>query len=215
MRLDAYEKFMDRLMSGELRPGQFVTQRELAKLAGVPLGAAREAIQRLEYESLLRVYPQRGIQVTEANTGLIRAAYGLRLMMEKEAVGHFALNAPRPEIDRLIEATRGVIDRAAETITAQLQVQAVEIDWHTHDVMVDSLDNELIAEAYRINAVRIRLMRGIGNRLPPKRLVPALTEHLDILEACRDRNSERAVAEMTRHVQTSLSYNFDPSFTSA
>ena len=44
LRLRAYEEFRERLHSGELKPGQFVTQRELAKLVGVPLGAAREAI---------------------------------------------------------------------------------------------------------------------------------------------------------------------------
>ena len=215
MRLDAYEKFRERLMSGELKPGQFVTQRELAKLAGVPLGAAREAIQRLEYESLLRVYPQRGIQVTEATTRLIRTAYGFRLLLEKEAVRHFAQNAPLAVVDKLLDATRQVIDKAAVEITPELQVEAVEIDWHTHDVIVDSLDNEIIAETYRINAARIRLMRGTGNRLPPTRVVPALSEHLDILNACRERDEGKAVDEMARHIERSLSYNFDPSFASA
>ena len=89
LRLEAYEKFRERLLSGEIKPGQFVTQRELAKLVGVPVGAAREAIQRLEFESLLKVYPRRGIQVTEATARLIRNAYGFRMLIEKDAVRHF------------------------------------------------------------------------------------------------------------------------------
>lgn len=212
LRLEAYEKFRERLLSGEIKPGQFVTQRELAKLVGVPVGAAREAIQRLEFESLLKVYPRRGIQVTEATARLIRSAYGFRILIEKEAVGHFAQTASEQEIDGLLDATQRVIDKAEESITPQLQEEAVEVDWHTHDVMVDSLGNEIIAEAYRINAARIRLMRGLGNRLPPNRLVPALTEHLQFLQACRERDAERAVTEMKRHIETSLSFNFDPSF---
>ena len=57
-RLNAYEKLKQRLMRGDLEPGQFITQREFAELAGVSVGAAREAIMHLEHERLLRVYPQ-------------------------------------------------------------------------------------------------------------------------------------------------------------
>ena len=133
------------------------------------------------------------------------------MLIEKDAVRHFAQAASDAEIDGLLDATQRVIDKAEQAITLQLQEEAVEVDWHTHDVMVDSLDNEIIADAYRINAARIRLMRGLGNRLPPNRLVPALTEHLQILRACRERDADLAVDEMKRHVETSLSFNFDPS----
>jgi DNA-binding GntR family transcriptional regulator len=212
LRLEAYEKFRDRLLSGDLKPGQFVTQRELAKLVGVPLGAAREAIQRLEFESLLKVYPQRGIQVTEATTQLIRAAYGFRLILEKEATLHMVRVAKHDDIDRLIEETRRIVERAKQSITPQIQEEAVEIDWRLHDTFVDSLDNEFVSSAFRINAARIRLARGTGNRLPRKRLVPALMEHLEILAACRLGDGDLAVEAMTRHIETSLNMNFDPTF---
>ncbi|WP_407649109.1 GntR family transcriptional regulator [Devosia algicola] len=45
-RVAAYQNFRERLLSGELSPGQFVTQKELADLAGVPIATAREAIQK-------------------------------------------------------------------------------------------------------------------------------------------------------------------------
>ena len=212
LRLEAYERFRERLFSGELKPGQFVTQKELAKLAGVPLGAAREAIQRLEHESLLKVYPQRGIQIAEATARLIRDAYGLRLVLERDATWHFAEHGQRESIDLLIEKTQDIIERARSEITPNIQEEAVEIDWHTHDTIIDSRGNEIISETYRINAARIRLARGLGNRLPSKRLVPALTEHLAILEACRNRDAARAVSEMVQHIQTSLGLNFDPDF---
>ncbi|MEM8664709.1 MAG: GntR family transcriptional regulator, partial [Pseudomonadota bacterium] len=67
-RVAAYQEFRDRLLSGELQPGQFVTQKELAELAGVPIGTAREAIQKLEHDQLLKVHPQRGIQVADITT---------------------------------------------------------------------------------------------------------------------------------------------------
>lgn len=212
LRLEAYERFRERLLSGELKPGQFVTQKELAKLAGVPLGAAREAIQRLEHESLLKVYPQRGIQVAEATARLIRDAYGLRLVLERDAIAHFAAHGQRESIDLLIEKTRDIIERASNDITPRLQEEAVEIDWQMHDTIIDSRGNEILAQTYRINAARIRLARGVGNRLPRKRLISALSEHLAILKARRNRDTERAVAEIVQHIETSLNLNFDPDY---
>ena len=209
LRLKAYEEFRDRLLSGELKPGQFVTQRDLAKLVGVPLGAAREAIQRLEFESLLKVYPQRGVQVAEASARLIRTAYQFRLVLEVEAVRNFAKTASEEAIVGLIEATDSIVRRAAQEITPRLQEEAVEVDWRMHDAFIDSLDNDIITESYRINAARIRLIRGAGNRLPRDRLVPALTEHLAILAACRERNEVRAMVQLEQHVRTSQSLTLD------
>ncbi|MCG8562212.1 MAG: GntR family transcriptional regulator, partial [Hyphomicrobiales bacterium] len=58
MRMDAYRQFKSLLFSGDLRPGQFVSQRELAELIGVPLNPIREAIRQLECERLINVYPK-------------------------------------------------------------------------------------------------------------------------------------------------------------
>ena len=211
LRLKAYEQFYERLLSGDLKPGQFVTQRELAKLIGVPLGAAREAIQRLEFESLLKVYPQRGVQVAQASARLIRTAYRFRLVLEREAVRHFAGTAAVGDMERLEDATRRIVRRAEQSITPRLQEEAVEIDWRMHDAFIDSLDNEIIAEAYRINAARIRLIRGGGNRLPRPRLVPALKEHLAILAACKTRDEALAVRRIEVHINTSQQLTFDGS----
>ena len=82
LRQDAYQKFRDCILSGDLKPGQFVTQKELCDLFGVPLGPAREAIQRLEYETLLKVYPKRGIQICDVSPRLIRNAFQFRCIIE-------------------------------------------------------------------------------------------------------------------------------------
>ena len=209
LRLKAYEEFRGRLMSGELKPGQFLTQRELAKLVGVPLSAAREAIQRLELESLLKVYPQRGVQVAPVTGRQVRTAYQFRLVLEKEAVQSYIASVPIDEMTRMEQATQEIIDRAEQSVSPRLQEEAVEVDWRMHDAFIDSMDNEIITESYRINAARIRLMRGAGNRLPAQRILPALKEHLAILAACKARDVAGAVAHLEHHVNTSQRYALD------
>ena len=57
----AYEKFRHALFDGRLRPGQFVSQRELVALLGLSIGALREL---LDLEDLL-VPPKLGFSPPE------------------------------------------------------------------------------------------------------------------------------------------------------
>src|SRR5205809_763280 len=65
LRSDVYDQLKARLFAGQLRAGQFVSQRELATLLGATLNPVREAIRQLEAEGLIVVYAQRGIQIVE------------------------------------------------------------------------------------------------------------------------------------------------------
>ena len=47
LRDKAYAEFTRHLFQREIRPGQFVSQRELVALTGMPLGAIRELVPRL------------------------------------------------------------------------------------------------------------------------------------------------------------------------
>lgn len=201
-RVEAYQNFKDKLLSGHLAPGQFVTQKELAKLAGVPLGAAREAIQKLESENLLKVHPQRGIQITDLTTRFIREAFGLRLLFERAAIRQFAEQGPMSAIEDLLRATEAVLAEVRLELSEANLSRAVEVDWRMHDVIIEAMGNELIRETYQINATRIRLIRA-NNRLTPDRVIAGLEEHVAMLGYCRDRNPDAAGKAMEAHIEIS------------
>ena len=41
LRAQAYESFQQQIVAANIRPGQFISQRELMQLLGMPLGAVR------------------------------------------------------------------------------------------------------------------------------------------------------------------------------
>ena len=98
LRTDVYEQLKDRLLAGELRTGQFVSQRELADLVGATLNPVREAIRKLEAEGLINVYAQRGIQIVEGGPKAINDTYDYRLLLETNAVKHLITRAGAEEI---------------------------------------------------------------------------------------------------------------------
>jgi len=201
LRERAYVAFTDRLLARDIVPGQFVSQRELVEITGLPLGAIRELVPRLEAEGLIVTVPQRGMQVAHVDLSLIRNAFQFRLMMERDAVGAFVREAPIEEIERLAEAHKRVIKEAAKRITPETIRRAQIVDWDMHDTIVDFLGNEIVSSAYRVNSIKIRLIRQAEVRLDPGRVETVMREHLAIVDLIRARDAERATAALAAHIQ--------------
>jgi DNA-binding GntR family transcriptional regulator len=203
MRTDVYDQLKERLFTGELRTGQFVSQRELTSLLGATLNPVREAIRKLEIEGLINVYPQRGIQIIEGGPKAINDAYEYRLLLELNAVRHFAATASEDAIDALMTKV-GKSIRAIEQSPNDVEVrwQVLDDDYQFHKDLVDFQQNEILSKHYSLNAARLRLFRmNIGQ--PLLRLDTAAREHLEILSACRKRDVERAVDLLAKHIEIS------------
>lgn len=201
LRERAYAAFTDRLLAREIVPGQFVSQRELVEITGLPLGAIRELVPRLEAEGLIVTIPQRGMQVAHVDLSLIRNAFQFRLMMEREAVEVFVREAPDSEIGRLLEAHEKVIKDAKKKITPDVIRRAQIVDWDMHDTVVDFLGNEIVSSAYRVNSIKIRLIRQAEVRLDPSRVETVMREHLEIVRRMAARDIEGARNALAAHIQ--------------
>jgi DNA-binding GntR family transcriptional regulator len=203
MRSDVYDQLKVRLFAGELRSGEFVSQRELTELLGTTLNPVREAIRRLEAEGLINVYAQRGIQIVEADPKSINDAYDYRLLLELSAVRHFVATEARDAIDAMaggVEASLASI--AADPNSRDVRLRALDKDYEFHKELVDFQGNEIISKHYSLNAARLRLFRiNIGE--PLKRLDVAAREHLGILDACRKGNADLAVSRLAKHIEIS------------
>ena len=204
LRALAYERFRERIFDGQLRAGQFVSQRELVKLLEVPLGAVREMIPRLEAGRLIVTVPKRGLQIAHIDLKLIRNAFQVRAMIEREAVQHFARNASDTELEREEEKHRAILERARSgKPDASLDKDALAVDWSLHDRMVDAMGNEILSEIYRVNSLHVRMIRLDAQQVRPQRVVPAMEEHLRFLNLLKNRDEAGAVKAMQEHVEQS------------
>ena len=203
LRAQAYENFQQQIAQANIRPGQFVSQRELMQLLGMPLGAVRELIPRLEAEGLLRTVPQRGLQVAHVDLKLINNAFQLRGVLEREAAVHFAVSASEADLEAIEQAHRRIVQRARRgPIDDTLLTDATTVDWGLHDMMIDALGNALISQIYRVNSLRVRLIRLEGSLLSAEALLPAMEEHLWFIDALRRRDTQQVVARIGHHIES-------------
>jgi len=204
LRALAYERFREQILAGHLRAGQFVSQRELVKLLDVPLGAVREMIPRLEAARLLVTVPKRGLQIAHIDLKLIRNAFQVRSMIEREAVLHFVRNASDAELEDAERQHRAVLERALSgKPDARLDQDALAVDWQLHDRMVDAMGNEILSEIYRANSLHVRMIRLDAQQVRRHRVVPAMEEHLKFIALLRARDEAGAVQAMQEHVEQS------------
>jgi DNA-binding GntR family transcriptional regulator len=203
LRQQAYERFKERLFAGDLKPGQFVSQRELSQVIGMPIGPVRDALKKLQAESLVSVIPQRGIRIADVNLKLVRNAFGLRTPLEVHAVRRYAESGDLARLEPIEAQTRDVLANAESDFSDEVVREFKRADFALHEVMIEALDNELISEVYRVNADRILLIR-LTNRLSRQRVLTATHEHLAIFEALRRRDANAAAAAMEQHLQASF-----------
>lgn len=173
-RARAYQGFTQQILSGGIRSGQFISQRELMTLLDMPLGAVREMIPRLEAGGLIKTVPQRGLQIAHVDLKLIRNAFQVRSMIEREAISHFVHSAGDQELAQIASSHEDILQRASATRPTTSYYDAQAIDWGLHDRMVDALGNKIVSELYRVNSLRIRLIKLDSSVITPARLIPAM-----------------------------------------
>ncbi|MDU0341412.1 GntR family transcriptional regulator [Bosea rubneri] len=201
LRERAYASFTERLLAREIKPGQFVTQRELVAMTGFPLGAIRELIPRLEAEGLIKTVPQRGMQVAHVDLNLIRNAFQFRLFLEKEATAAYARNASDAEIAEQRERHEAIVRRAEAGEEGQALIEEAEdVDRLMHEAIIDHLDNDIVSQAFRVTWLKIRLIRQYETRIHNSIIVPVMQDHLKIIAAIETRDPEAAAAAMSEHI---------------
>ena len=201
MREVAYERFKAELFKRNLTPGQFVSQGELCELLDVPLGPTREALKRLEAESLVRLIPQRGIQITDIGVTLIHEAFEFRTILELAGVRHLALHGDEAAIADLGARSTAVLRRldGGSDTDPRLLDAALQVDWAMHDMIVESVGNRIMIGAHRQNFDKIRMIRLHGRS--PRYLPLALEEHAGVIRALKKRDPDKAAAALAHHLK--------------
>jgi DNA-binding GntR family transcriptional regulator len=99
-----YAQIRSQILSGELKPGQTINQKDLASAMGVSRMPIREALLKLDAEGLITVYPHRGAVVSAITLEEFNEIYRIREELELLAVEWIGNNLSAVELPKLTEA---------------------------------------------------------------------------------------------------------------
>lgn len=193
---DAYDLILDAIDSGIYRPGSRLVESELADRFGVSRTPIREALQRLETQSLL-TRDGRSLIVASLDHAQMAELYAVRQELEGLAAQLAAQHAAEEEIAVLHDMV--VADRAL--LNDPEALARANRRFH-HQIHLASHNRYLVQQldlVYRSMALMARTSLaavGRGER--------ALAEHAEIVDAIAARDGARAAQALKQHLSTAF-----------
>jgi DNA-binding GntR family transcriptional regulator len=195
---EAYAGLRTLICTGELAPGDCLSEPELQETLGVGRTPIREAIRALAAEHLIEVFPRRGTFVAGVDPRNLRAMSEVRAQLEPLAA---RLAAERRSETDLIQF-RGALAQLEELERGDLREQEralIDLDSQIHQLIYRATQNAYLAndlDRYYIHSLRIWNL-GLGR---VGHLRQAVLEHKELLEAIIQGDSDRAFNVMSKHV---------------
>ncbi|GAB2856499.1 GntR family transcriptional regulator [Actinocorallia aurea] len=188
-----YERVRQQIISGELRPGQRLIERELSEALRVSRVPLRAALPQLEADGLIKILPRRGAIVTELSmrdaVELFEMWEVLEVMAARRAARNAAAGGGAP-------ALAASIDRAQRAIEAGDAEAAARETNDFHRQLHALADHRLLGGVMQfLESRQLRLARLVG-----KQGGDELAEHRRIYEAVREGDEELAAALVFTHI---------------
>ncbi len=200
----AYARILDMLFARRLPAGAFVSQNDLVAIVGIPVAPLRDALRVLQTEGLLTIHPRSGIRFLKPDFEFARHTYQFRSALERPAVRVFAEMAPLERLAEIRDRHLDCIERLTETgFTPEVAKEAVALDALLHFEIIGALGNPLITSTYRRVHNYLQLIR-LDRTLSGPIVLRTLREHLDLIEACRARDPDRAETSLQLHFTQAL-----------
>ena len=196
----AYEYIKNKIVSGEYPPlhdiSDIVLQKELA-MSRTPI---REAIQRLEKDYFVRIYPRKGTLVSELDYNLVNAVYEVRLLNEPYMATQSYNNLSTEWLHTMCDAFKHPPEFQSHDDYVNYYIN---LDNNFHNTIISKSSNSLLKELLKVVAAhshRIRLYSTRANR----HYTASIEEHIEILDAMLRKDEKGIMETYKKHLHSSL-----------
>lgn len=186
----AYQLIKSRIISGEYAPGQILDEKAIIEELSISRTPFREAINALNKEDLVDIYPNRGMFVKPITIEDISQVFDLRIILEPYMIRLVCGGMP----DDIIEE----LDRRNREADLSDMDAVLEEDDYFHQTILGYVKNShlvrIMKNLYDCNRMRIIFTR---QTLASKE---AIAEHREILNAIRENDPDKASKIMENHI---------------
>jgi DNA-binding GntR family transcriptional regulator len=191
----AYELIWEKITTLELAPGAAISEGKLAEELMIGLVPVREAIRLLAHENLVVVTPRYGLYVAGVNLTDLEQISEMRLSLESLAA-RLAVQRATSDDMVVLEALR----QQQALVSAEDNRRLFDLDHKFHQAVTRAAQNKYLAQT-------LDHLFGLSRRLwylalPQLGFLPsAVEQHVDLVEAIKAGNADRAEQVMRAHVQ--------------
>ncbi len=191
----AYQQIKDMIITLEMPPGTVIQEAQLGETLGLGRTPIREALKRLEAESLVIVKPRRGIFVADISITHLLQIFEVRLELES-LCARLAAQRMTPEQLQILTALADEYRRADRSNLRLL----FDIDCRFHQTLAEAARNQFLArEMEKYHNLALRIWYLSLDRIKADDV--NVDAHLDILAAIQNQDAEGAAQRMREHIE--------------
>ncbi|UXR35479.1 GntR family transcriptional regulator [Staphylococcus simulans] len=186
-----YQQMRDDIISGELRPGEKITEAKMAKKYNVSRTPIREAIKQLELEYFIK-----DSYIFIPDSEEFRKIFEMRILLETHALQKAGVVFLQEDIDELRSYTDIDIDGDESFI--------IETNDKFHQKIMSATHNEFIMDTYeKMRSFIFLFSKTVINKRRPG----LIEEHKEIVNALENRNIDEAIFLLREHLEKDLTFS--------
>ncbi|MCF6369687.1 GntR family transcriptional regulator [Rhizobium halophilum] len=195
-----YEQLRERIIALELPPALQLSRNELAEAYGVSQTPVRDALQMLEKEGLVIVYPQSRTEVTRIDLRHARETQFLRMSLELEVIRALTVEQGHPAVDQVARLVQ--LQDTALNVDKDLERFAL-LDRQFHRVMFEAAGVPDLWALIQSRSGHIDRLRKL-NLMDPGKAATILAAHREIVGHLQARDLSSAHEAVRRHLSGTL-----------
>lgn len=196
LREQVKDVLLQRIVSGELEPGDRLVETRIAQELGTSQAPVREALRDLELLRLVESEPFRGARVRVFDEREMIEVYPVRASLEELAAQLAAEN-----LGGDVSALEVEVEAMREAVRRDDTNALVQHDIAFHRLIVEAAANSVLEQCWKSLGVEGRITLSLyGTYMEP---VEAAERHVQLLDAIRSGHARAAGREGRKHVEVS------------
>ncbi|MDY0211924.1 MAG: GntR family transcriptional regulator [Desulfuromonadaceae bacterium] len=187
LREKILENIRDAILKGELKPGERVSEPDIAERYGISRTPIREAFRQLESEGYLTVIPRKGAVVAKHTQKDIEEFYSIKSVLEGYAANLAAVKMTPKDVDKL-EAINNRLAKLSKTRDVKTFFR---VHNEFHEYFIRAAGNQRLLELIHQLLQKFEYLR-VASLSIPGRMEISVQEHKKILEAFRSNDGTTA-----------------------
>lgn len=183
LREKILENIRDAILKGDLKPGERVSEPDIAERYGISRTPIREAFRQLESEGYLTVIPRKGAVVAKHSEKDIEEFYSIKSVLEGYAAQLAAERMTPKDIDKL-EAINNRLEKLSKSKDVKTFFRAHN---EFHEYFIRAAGNKKLHELIQQLLKKFEYLR-IASLSMPGRMEISVQEHKKIIEAFRNND---------------------------
>ena len=203
----AYDYLKTQILEDAFQDGTIYSETKLAEEIGISRTPLRNALQRLNQEGFIDIFPSKGFTLRVFSEKDVIELFQIRTAIEGFSASMLARDCNTAPARATIVALDEILVKMAQIIETTYDIKSFyEIDQKFHIIMVDYVENNEFSTLFRTYLYRMKKL-ALNSLRSENRLNTTLKEHTEILNAIKAGSVTKVYDAILTHMQSSTVIN--------